>query len=233
MLEHRKYAVKKKDPGTVFGEFLMNVRSETRRTAILEQAIELFQEKGYERASMNELVRRCGGSKQTIYSYFPSKEALFTAVIKDVATRHMPEAVAEIRSQESERLDLEARLIQFGERMMSVLTNDAGPMAIYRMVVAESGHSTVGQLFYESGPAQLVEAVAEFFENAIERGELRPLNPRALAEQFTALLTAENSHRLYMLDPAPMTHDAIHQMIRRAVDIFLFGAAISSSFKQS
>jgi AcrR family transcriptional regulator len=98
----------------------MSVRTETRRNAILEQAVELFQEKGYERTSMNELVRRCGGSKQPIYSYFASKEALFMAVIKDVATRHMPEAVAEIRSKESERMSMEARLIQFGERMMAV-----------------------------------------------------------------------------------------------------------------
>jgi AcrR family transcriptional regulator len=213
----------------VFGELFMNVRTETRRNAILEQAVELFQEKGYERASMNELVRRCGGSKQTIYSYFPSKEALFMAVIKDVATRHMPEAVAEIRSEESDRMSLEARLIRFGERMMAVLTNDAGPLAIYRMVVAESGHSTAGQLFYDSGPAQLVEAVAELFENAIERGELRRLNPRSLAEQFTALLAAENSHRLYVLKPAPMTREEIGQMVRRAVDIFLFGAAVRSN----
>ena len=62
---------------------------------------------------MNELVRRCGGSKATLYGYFPSKEALFMAVVKEVATGHMPEAADEIRER-NEKASLEEQLIRFG-----------------------------------------------------------------------------------------------------------------------
>jgi AcrR family transcriptional regulator len=202
----------------------MKVRTETRRSAILLAAIELFQEKGYERASMNELVRRCGGSKATLYGYFPSKEALFMAVVKEVATGHMPEAAGEIRER-NEKASLEEQLIRFGERMMSVLTNDARPIAVYRMVVGEAGHSDVGQLFHESGPAQLVDAIAALFARAIERGELRRGDPKILALQFTSLLTAETSDRLYQREPAPVALAAVRRMVRRAVETFLHGAA--------
>jgi len=203
----------------------MKVRTETRRNAILEAAVELFKEKGYERASMNELARRLGGSKATLYGYFASKEALFVAVVKAVATVHLADAIATISGDAADQLSLEDLLVRFGERMMVVLTNDASALAVYRMVVAEAGHSVIGQLFDESGPAQLGEALAALFERAIERGELRRADPKVLAAHFSALVTSETSNRLYQMDPQPMALDAIRQMVRRAVETFLLGSA--------
>jgi AcrR family transcriptional regulator len=206
----------------------MKVRTETRRSAILAAAVELFQEKGYERASMNELARRYGGSKATLYGYFPSKEALFTAVVNEMATGHMPEAAAEV-GRLDDRSSLEEQLIRFGERMMGVLTNDAKAIAVYRMVVAEAGRSNVGQLFHEAGPAQLIDAVAALFAAAIDRGDLRSGDPKVLAMQFTSLLTSETSGRLFQLAPVPIAREEVQQMVRRAVDTFLFGVAPRAS----
>ena len=203
----------------------MKVRTEMRRSAILSAAVELFKEKGFERASMNELARRLGGSKATLYGYFPSKESLFVAVVKEVATGHLSEAVGEISGDAVERSSLKDLLLRFGERMMVVLTNDASALTVYRMVVGEAGHSNVGQLFHDSGPAQLNEAVAALFARAIDRGELRPADPRVLAAHFTALVTSETGHRLYQIDPAPMALAEVRQMVSRAVETFLQGAA--------
>ncbi len=203
----------------------MKVRTESRRNAILEAAVELFKEKGYERASMNELARRLGGSKATLYGYYPSKEELFVAVVKAVATVHLSDAIAALSEDAAARLSLEDLLVRFGERMMVVLTNDASALAVYRMVVGEAGHSVVGQLFDESGPAQLGEALAALFERAIERGELRRADPKVLAAHFSALVTSETSNRLYQMDPAPMALKDIRRMVRRAVEAFLLGAA--------
>jgi AcrR family transcriptional regulator len=203
----------------------MKVRTETRRNVIVEAAVELFKEKGYERASMNELARRLGGSKATLYGYFASKEALFVAVVKAVATVHLSDAIVTISGDAVDRMGLEDLLVRFGERMMVVLTNDANALAVYRMVVAEAGHSLIGQLFDESGPAQLGEVLAALFERAIGRGELHHADPKVLAAHFSALLTSETSNRLYQMDPQPMALVDIRQMVRRAVETFLLGAA--------
>lgn len=203
----------------------MKVRTEMRRSAILAAAVELFKEKGFERASMNELARRLGGSKATLYGYFPSKESLFVAVVKEVATGHLSEAVAEISGDAVERSSLKDLLLRFGERMMVVLTNDASALMVYRMVVGEAGHSNVGQLFHDSGPAQLNEALVALFARAVERGELRPADPRVLAAHYAALVTSETGHRLYQIDPAPMALAEVRQMVSRAVETFLQGAA--------
>jgi len=204
----------------------MKVRTEARRSAIVETATELFKEMGYERASMNELAKRFGGSKATLYGYFRSKEELFVAVVEAVATGHLLEATQELATEAIEgRPALEARLSQFGVRMLNVLTHDESALAVYRMVVAEAGRSNVGQLFYDSGPAEAMEAIAGLLAAAMDRGELRRSDPKVAAAHFTALVTAEIDARLYQRDPPPLTLEQIRQMVSRALEMFLRGAA--------
>lgn len=205
----------------------MKVRTEARRQAILEAAAQLFREVGYERASMNELVARLGGSKSTVYGYFPSKESLFVAVVHAFATAHLSEAAEKLSEESARQVELKTLLTRFGERMLQVLTNDADALAVYRMVLAEAGRSEVGQLFYESGSAEYLEKLARLLAQAMERGELRRLDPMVAANQFLALLTAENNARLYYMAPPPLTQAQVRGMARRAVEMFLFGASAS------
>lgn len=60
------------------------VPRELRRRHLIELAAELFAERGYEAASMDELGERAGVSKPVIYDQFGSKEGLFVAVIEDL-----------------------------------------------------------------------------------------------------------------------------------------------------
>ena len=204
----------------------MKVRTEARRNAIVEAAAELFKETGYERASMNELAKRLGGSKATLYGYFRSKEELFSAVVEAVATGHLLDAAQELAVDVVDgQPTLEARLTRFGERMLDVLTHDESALAVYRMVVAEAGRSNVGQLFYDAGPAEAMEAIARVMAAAMDRGELRRSDPKVAATQFTALVTAETDMRLFQKDPPPLTLEQIRQMVSRALEMFLRGAA--------
>src|SRR5258708_1719630 len=59
-------------------------KGEARCQAFLQVAAELFLEKGFEATSVNEVVRRAGGSLATLYAHFPSKESLFEAIISDL-----------------------------------------------------------------------------------------------------------------------------------------------------
>jgi AcrR family transcriptional regulator len=205
----------------------MKVRTEARRNAIVEVATELFKEMGYERASMNELAKRFGGSKATLYGYFPSKEELFVAVVEAVATGHLLEATQELAADVAAdgQPALEARLKRFGERMLKVLTHDESALAVYRMVVAEAARSDVGKLFYDAGPAAAMEALTGLMAAAMDRGELRNSDPKVAASHFAALVTAESDSRLFQKDPPPLTTKQIRQMVSRAVETFLGGAA--------
>lgn len=200
----------------------MKVRTEARREAIVQEAARLFREMGYERASMNELAQRLGGSKATLYGYFPSKEALFVAVTQAMGDLYLTEPIAKLDASAPE--DLEGALRRFGEAFL-VLANESDATAVYRMVVGESGHSDVGRLFFEAGPRRCIEGVAGFMRKALDHGDLRPGKPEVFAHQYLALLTAETEDRLFQRDPAPMTRPQVRAMVDRALELFLRGCA--------
>ncbi|MFP1725478.1 TetR/AcrR family transcriptional regulator [Lonsdalea quercina] len=202
----------------------MKVRTQARRESIISAAAQLFQEMGYERASMNELAKRLGGSKATLYSYFPSKEALFIAVVRAHATMHLSDAVAELAERIETNISFDDILMRFGERMLAVLTNDSSALAVYRMVVAEAGRSNIGMLFYESGPSECLDVLSTVMAAAMEQGELHQDDPHLRALQFLALVTAETEIRIFQCDPEPFSTEEIRQLTRRAVDMFLMGA---------
>ena len=203
----------------------MKVRTESRRNAIVETAASVFLELGYEGASMKEVSTRLGGSKATLYGYFASKEALFVAVVQLYATSHLYNAVADLAEKSDATIALEEKLFEFGRHVLMIVTNDSTAIKVYRMVLAESGRSDIGKLFYESGPSQGIDALATLMSAAIESGELRPGNPRVRAKQFLSLITAEPEERLFQQNPEPMSRAEIEEMVSAAVDMFLKGAA--------
>jgi len=56
-------------------------RSSARLRQILDQSLECFAEQGFERATYDDLIRRSNVSRGSFYWYFPSKEALYHAVL--------------------------------------------------------------------------------------------------------------------------------------------------------
>lgn len=63
------------------------------RDKILQAAREVFAEKGYHRALVDDIVRASQTSKGAVYHHFPNKEALFLALVDEFASR-LAEAVA-------------------------------------------------------------------------------------------------------------------------------------------
>ena len=68
---------------------------EAQERAVIEAAVELFENKGYIFTSMDEVAEKAGISKTTIYKLFPSKEELFIRVVENVH-RDFQEKINEI-----------------------------------------------------------------------------------------------------------------------------------------
>ncbi len=64
------------------------------RERILDVALELFTEQGYESTSLREITERVGVTKPALYYYFESKEAIFLALIEPILT--ITEPLAEL-----------------------------------------------------------------------------------------------------------------------------------------
>src|SRR3954462_7366120 len=108
-------------------------RGEARRAAILAAAREVFLEHGYGATTLDDIIRRSGGSRATIYQQFGSKEGLFGAIIAQVCA----DIVAPLAEIEDGG-DLETTLRAIGRRYLDALLDPQG-LALYRLVVGESG----------------------------------------------------------------------------------------------
>src|SRR6058998_763671 len=60
-------------------------RREARPAELLEAALEVFVERGYSATRLEEVARRAGVTKGTMYLYFANKEALFKEVVRSTA----------------------------------------------------------------------------------------------------------------------------------------------------
>ena len=58
------------------------VEPETRRQAILDAALAVFAERGFEAARLDDVAARAGVAKGTLYLYFRDKEALFEELVR-------------------------------------------------------------------------------------------------------------------------------------------------------
>lgn len=202
----------------------MRARTESRRKAIIDAAASVFLEMGYEGAAMNEVARRAGGSKTTLYSYFTSKDELFAAVVECYAMSHLSSAVSMLNGDSQDVQSLRCLLLRFAEGVLTVVTNDTTALAVYRMVVGESGRSKVGQIFHESGPQQCVDALSEVLSTAMRRGILLEENASLRASQLLSLITVECEQRVYQIAPEPLTLARIKLMAASAIEMFMGGA---------
>jgi AcrR family transcriptional regulator len=105
------------------------------RAALLQAAMEVFAQRGYRDASVDEIASRAGYSKGAIYFYFSGKDDLFFALLEERIDRPMREAIELLESAPPEDdMAIEANL-QFltlvsGQRELLLLDNEYRSQAI-------------------------------------------------------------------------------------------------------
>lgn len=154
-----------------------------RREAIIGVAHAYFLEHGYAATTMSGIAATIGGSKATLWNYFPSKEALFGAVL-DRATTHFRERIVSVLVPEA---DLETTLRSFCRHFLEKVTSPES-IALHRLIVAEAGRfPEIGEMFYQRGPNTMIRLLGDFIELGMARGKLRLDDPRNAAKLLLAL----------------------------------------------
>lgn len=164
----------------------MRVKTEDRRQAIIEAALDVFREMGFERASMAIISRRLGGSKGTLYGYFRSKEELFETAMK-AASEGPGDQIMDLLDPDAS--DLRAVLRRFTKAYLNFITGDE-VLAICRTAIAEGCNSALGAHLFEQGPGRALVKLTSFFDTMIKRGKLRDLSPSMAALHFKGLIEA-------------------------------------------
>lgn len=195
----------------------MRTKSDTRRQAILQAAAEVFRETGFERSSMSDIRERVGCSKPTLYSYFASKEALFSAVMFEATEL---EFQATLQALDPDQSDITRALEGFGQRLLALLYSPQ-VQAVRRMVASQARPSELGRTCYEMGPVRSEAAIAAFLQQAMDRGQLRQTDARIAALQLKGLLEAEWIEPFLFNALGEATPAQIRDTVARAVAVFM------------
>lgn len=150
-------------------------RAEERPSEICAAALEVFAEKGFAAAKLDEIAKRAGVSKGTLYLYFSDKEELFRAVVRDTVAPNI-DAVRAATEGADLPFDQIARifLTRFAE-----VTKQLPVGAVAKVVIGESRNfPELAKVWHDQVASRALAMLAGLIEKAQERGEVRPGDPR-------------------------------------------------------
>ncbi len=181
------------------------------RGRVLRAASESFMRRGYQ-ASVDEIARRAGVAKQTVYHHFASKDALFKAVAHEL-TRGV---LVELESGDG---DVRAGLNRFALAYRSRALGAQG-LATFRTVLPEVPRfRALARAMYDAGAGQMVREIAAYLERAMRAGDLRRDDPQFAAELLLGMLAGHD--RVKRLFGVERANGADEARSRQIVDCFL------------
>jgi AcrR family transcriptional regulator len=167
-------------------------RKDARPQELLDAALSLFVEKGFAATRAEEVAKRAGVSKGTLYLYYPSKEELFKAVVRRNLTSLIAEGEELLGCFEGSSSELLALLIQtWWERFGS--TPAAG---IHKIVLAEvRNFPELAQFYADEVMVPADRLFGGCVERGVARGEFRPMPTHEVSLALIAPLIFMAIHR--------------------------------------
>jgi AcrR family transcriptional regulator len=166
------------------GEQRVRGKTEVKRNEIIEAAAEVFKDRGYHGTSMSAISEQLGGSKATIYSYFKSKEELFSATV-EAKCRPTADRIMEILDDVDGPVDVILR--NFGREFLKFSCTPE-IVVIYRTGMTGGAYQSLGPLLYNLGPLYFIDRVERYLIRQINKGRLSIEFPNIAAEQLLSLI---------------------------------------------
>ena len=153
-------------------------RREARPAELLEAALELFVERGYSATRLEEVARRAGVTKGTMYLYFANKEALFKEVVRSTALPVVESVEQLVRAHEGSARDLVTLVLR---RRWEAMVN--GPVGgISKLMMSEAANfPEMARWFHSQIVSRVQDTMARVIEQGIERGEFRRVDAQRAA----------------------------------------------------
>lgn len=184
-----------------------------RRQRVHDAVRELMAEQGF-RVSMDAVAARAGCSKQTLYSYFGSKQELMRSVMQE----HLDMATARLDDQHG---DLRTTLLAFAMEHMQRLS-EPHVIVTCQLLSAEAAlFPEEARTLYRDSCDTLQQRLAEWLERAMRRGQLRHDDPHCSSELLLSMIVGLDFERQRFAVPHRDTDTARMRWAEFAVDAFL------------
>lgn len=192
----------------------------TKNEAILDAAVAVFVERGLG-APVEEIARRAGVSKQTVYNHYGSKAELLRAL----TARRVHEIVAPLEEAGAEAHP-EAALAGFGRVLLGAVIT---PRAAAFMRVAMTGAVAapeLGQAIFAAGPRASRARLAAFLARETEAGRLACPDPAQAAEFFAGMVSGSHQTAALLGVDSALEEAAIEAIVTEAARRFLKAYAV-------
>ncbi len=196
-------------------------RKQARPGELLDAALDLFVEKGYAATRVEEVAARAGVSKGTLFLYFPSKEALFKAVVRESIAGRISEWNEEFERFEGSTADmLRYCMTTWWERVGA--TRASG---VTKLMLGEAQNfPEVAAYYRDEVVTPGLALIRRILQRGVDRGEFRidDMEYAALAVVAPMIYLQMNQHSEVACAPAGLPIDPA-RYLRMQADILLGG----------
>ncbi|MBS7458843.1 TetR/AcrR family transcriptional regulator [Coralloluteibacterium stylophorae] len=191
-------------------------RTDRKRAAILDAAVDEFRRCGYEATSMDRVAAGAGVSKRTVYNHFPSKEALFAQILQRLWERSTDGVEAAYRHDRP----LRAQLLELVRQKLALL-NDPNFVDLARVAIAAAIHSPDRAQAMVARMGDREEGLGVWIRAAAADGRLRIDDPSFASMQLQGLVKGFAFWPQVTLSQQPLSPAQQARVAEEAIDMFL------------
>ena len=194
-------------------------RKDARPAELLDAALDVFFEKGFAAARLEDIAARAGVSKGTVYLYFNSKEDVFDALIRAIPVANVEQVRALAGDPTIPADELLGRVLRF----IGTLIRDPRMIKFPRLIVGEAANfPKLAETYKREVISRGAAILTRIIERGIEEGRLRKVDPQHAAYAAIAplLFTAIWRTTFEQFDVTPLDADAF---IEQHIETFLRG----------
>ena len=194
-------------------------RKDARPAELLDAALDVFFEKGFAAARLEDIATRAGVSKGTVYLYFSSKEDVFDALVRAIPVANVEQVRALAADPAIPADELLGRVLRF----IGGLIRDPRMMKFPRLIVGEAGNfPKLAETYKREVISRGAGILTAIIERGIAEGRLRAVDPQHAAYAAIAplLFTAIWRTTFEQFDVMPLDADAF---VEQHIETFLRG----------
>jgi AcrR family transcriptional regulator len=190
--------------------------------SISQVAKEVFAERGYQGATLEDVAQRLGMSKATIYIYYKNKDDLFLHVVEDLVASTL-EAITQDAQAPKEPIEKLSGIVY---TMISFYERERDFFRIYLHekhgleVAPKDPHKRTLRDMY----IQAVDHLASVLQEGIDAGRIRPMGSRRLAFYLHEMMNTVVVQRIQ-----GKAKTSIDEDVSQLLDLFLHGAEQSDA----
>ncbi len=170
------------------------MKNEDTKKMILKKALELFSESGYDAVSVGEIARAVGIKAPSLYNHFPSKQAIFDAIVEETSKefeKNTDEVAIHVQNSARDVTVFskitEDDLVEKVHQIFNISLHDENIALFRKMMTIEQFRSDeLSKLYSERYVERIVAYHAGIFKSLIAAGELKKEDPYTLAMMYVA-----------------------------------------------